>query len=163
VDPQKQELERQNEVLRYAEGERKGHRNVEFRQKFLYNVFQTATIVAAAVATILAVDDTLKPEVRAIPAALATLGASVLAAFQFRNTWKRHRTAARLLDYEILKFRQQLREYRPNEPRPQTTGVDVFLDRVESISRAGHEEAASEEKEAPPEAETVPTLRLDKP
>jgi hypothetical protein len=138
-------------VLEYADDQRKNHRNVEKTYQWCFFIFQAGTIIAAAVATLMAVDETLTPVWRAAPAALATLGTSVLAAFQFRGGWRRHRTASRLLEYEILKFRNDLREYRPDEPRPQTYGVDVFLERVESISRSGDEEADTEKEAALPE------------
>jgi hypothetical protein len=84
---------------------------------------------------------------RAIPAAVATLGASVLAAFQFRSAWVRHITLVRSLKYELLKFENELREYRRTEPRPQREGVDAFLDHVHEISRAGHGEQPKEAAE----------------
>jgi hypothetical protein len=118
-------------------------------------VFQSLTVVAAAAATVMAVADptSVAPEYRAIPAAIATLGASVLAAFQFRGAWRRHVTAARNLRYELLKFKNTLREYRPTAKR-EPTGVDLFLSRVEAISRAGHQEPEQESVPPEPEPET---------
>lgn len=150
-------------ALGYANDQQHRHHRSELRLKWCYIAVQAGTIIAAGVATVMAVDESLSPVWRAAPAALATLGTSVLAAFQFRGGWRRHRTASRLLEYEILKFQNQLREYRPEEPRPQATGVDVFLDRVESISRSGHEEADTEKEAALPSADEVPAItRLDK-
>jgi hypothetical protein len=154
--------EQREVALRYAGDQRNNHHTIEKTYQVFFIGFQAVTIAAAAVATLMAVDETLSPVWRAAPAALATLGTSVLAAFQFRGGWRRHRTAARLLEYEILKFKNHMREYRLDEPRPQPTGVDVFLDRVESISRSGHEEADTEEEAALPNANQVRPVRLDK-
>jgi len=143
VDPAEQQA---TLALHFAAVKRRNHRRFSWAYLGFFILFQALTIGAAAAATLVAVDETLSSLWRAAPAALATLGTSVLAAFQFRDGWLRHRRAARLLDYEILKFKNQMREYRPGEPRPQPTGVDVFLDRVESISRSGHQEADTKEE-----------------
>jgi uncharacterized protein DUF4231 len=136
-------------ALRYAKGELARHRSAERWHRAFFVVFQVVTIVSAATATVLAVADPndVPSVVRAIPAAIATLGAAVLAAFGFRNAWRRHLSAARNLTYEILKFETEVREYRETEPRPEPFGVDMFLERVDSISRAGHQEPEAVEAE----------------
>jgi hypothetical protein len=88
-------------ALEYAKKEEARHRKVERRYRTFFIVFQALTIAAAALATVFAVSDSIAEELRAIPAAIATLGASVLAAFQFRGAWHRHRDATRRLRYEI--------------------------------------------------------------
>jgi hypothetical protein len=146
------------EAITYAEHELKGHRRARRLHQWASYFFQSLTIVAAATATVMAVADPadIAPEYRAIPAAVATLGASVLAAFQFRVAWSRHVTAVRNLDYELLKFENDLREYRPTRPRPEPDGVDAFLGRVEAISRAGHEEQPHEKTVAETESGNPP-------
>src|SRR5689334_22992030 len=103
-----------NAALDYAQGEMKHHRRAERWHQVLFFVFQSLTIVAAATATVMAVanPNDISAEARAVPAAVATLGAAVLAAFHFRDDWRRHISAARSLKYEILKFTNELREYR---------------------------------------------------
>ena len=68
-------------ALEYAETEEHRHRKVERRYRNLFFVFQTPTIISAALATVFAVWEDAPQEIRAIPAAIATLGAAVLAAF----------------------------------------------------------------------------------
>jgi hypothetical protein len=78
-----------------------------------------------------------------------------MAAFHPRSESKRHETAARLLDYEILKFGKSLREYRSTEPRPRLDGPDLFLKTVETISRNADLEPEIEDSEvATPKDET---------
>jgi hypothetical protein len=139
--------DRQFEVaVKYAKNERGDHTRAELGHRAAFYFFQTLTIVAAAVATSLAVADPsdVGAVARSTPAAIATLSASVLAAFGFRGALQRHLTAKRNLEYEILKFENHLREYRPTKPRPEKDGVDLFLDRVSTISRAGHQEPEQE-------------------
>jgi len=136
------ESSQRDAAITYAEEQLADHHRAESWHQWGFYFFQSLTVVAAATATVMAVSDTsdIAPEYRAIPAAVATLGASVLAAFQFRTAWVRHITAVRSLKFELLKFRNELREYRSTEPRPQTEGVDAFLHQVQEISRAGHGE-----------------------
>ena len=143
-------------VLDWAKEQRKRHRT-EFRQnKWLFVGFQSLTIASAASATILAVADPhdISALERAIPAAIATLGAAVLAAFNPLAEKQRHATAERQLDYEIVKFENKLREYRDTTPRPEPDGVDLFLSTVEKISRDADQEPELSEPDVPqPEAD----------
>jgi hypothetical protein len=153
TDRQRQRLN----ALGYAYGELDRHKRAERLHRLFFFGFQAITIVSAAIATVMAVADPedVSAVWRAVPAAIATLGASVLAAFQFRGAWRRHVSAARNLTYEIMKFENEVREYRRTEPRPEAFGVDMFLERVDAISRAGHQEPET------PEAE--PTAPLPEP
>ena len=86
---------------------------------------------------------------RAIPAAVATLAASFIAAGQFRAEWRKHRTAAHRLDYEILRYENELGEYRPDEPRPELQGVSLFVDKVYGISTSADDEPEERATKAP--------------
>ena len=137
-------VEQREAAIEYAEAELRGHSRARRLHQWAFYFFQSLTVVAAATATVFAVSDTsdIAAEYRAVPAAVATLGASVLAAFQFRGAWARHVAAVRGLGYELLKFENDLREYRSSPPGPLKEGVDAFLGQVETISRAGQRQAA---------------------
>jgi hypothetical protein len=136
--------EQRKAALGFAFGHLDRHREAERLHRWLFIGFQTLTIVAAGAATVMAVSDPerIPAEFRAIPAAIATLAAAVLASFQFRGGWRRQQSAARRLHYEILKYAHEMREYRINkpEPEPEAESVDLFLERVDAISRSADEE-----------------------
>lgn len=142
-------------ALKYATEQEQKQNNSARLHKWSFFFFQGLTVVAAAAATVMAVADTkdIAPEYRAIPAAIATLGASVLAAGQFRAGWQRHRSARRRLEFEILKYQNKFLEYGPTEPSPEAVGVNLFLQRVHAITRAAEEAAVDPNRSAEEETE----------
>jgi hypothetical protein len=145
-------IEGPKEALTYAERSFERHTNVAGRAHFGWLLFQTVTIGAAALATVLTVASNLSDVTRAIPSAIAALSATALGTFHFRETWHRHRDGARAIDSEQLKFRHCTGRYDNGDPTDRTVGeherIGLFLEALEKISRR----ADDEPPETPPGA-----------
>lgn len=125
-------------ALRYAARQYSHHDGVAKRAQLWFILFQLLTIGAAALATVLNVAGSLSDTAKAIPSAVATLSAAVLAAFHFRLIWRQHRVAARRIDFERLKFQLRAEDYfvEDTDPRDEREAVERFLTEVDAVSRA---------------------------
>lgn len=92
--------------------------------------------VAAATATVFAAFTSTKAWA-VIPAAVATVSASLLAAFGLRPVWLERKLLRRELRHEILCFILGYGEYRPLNPDAQ---IDRLMEKVGEVSKESVED-----------------------
>jgi hypothetical protein len=140
---------RRKVVLDYAAQEYAEHRRSGSRMRRSYFFFQSLTILAASAATVLnVVADESHKWIAAIPAAVAALAASALAAFRFERHALRHRRGAAQLKSERWAFvggSGAYRGHRHGAPTHQVAvAIERFFERVDRIARDADEDVEQE-------------------
>jgi hypothetical protein len=130
-------------AVKQAEIERDRHKRSADRLKWVYGALQAIAIVAAAGATVVAVNGSWENDwIAAIPAAVATIAATALATFRFQEHWLRCRRAASDLSAEIALFEAAAGPYEVlenDDPDPRARRRSRFVAEWVRISRAGDE------------------------